>query len=875
MVFFTRSAETEPDKIHTAREAYVVWFEEKDHALLLKQAQPELQWHKPLPAAPEAEGLAYGDFAEVICVGANNGTDSKVAYKVAEYIFDEGPLTRVWGELQIGLGSDGFEKCAKGTFLGRVRAAKVAPGVDQAKLSIAGADLKKVPQLKGSPGWYKLLTWDQSSLPTGLEVIGTMESYAESRMGDVNVDATNSALSAYLVLTEAGAKRCGAKHTWSTMRALSQGVLVVKHWHESIWPVCLERWLRHGAEREIDAIERLGYYEAGGVGVTAERAVLSRIDTVVLVDPFKPIGSLLDVTPPATAHQKVSALRRAFEVFRIEGGTFVVLGPLERLAYALSQRSGHLASGAVRALSVAGRVESFVGSGDLPSTVALAGHTTYAGGAPGPKGHGARFDASKTVELRARTDYIEQKRAGLALVASGEYFAALRVFLAGRLPAPSALPGVPAAGPEPVAAPLLVFHVILFEEKVEPWQVDPELQPLAALRAHIPAYLGSVATGTMRGGPWDCQLTAVAKAWAEPEKWAAKDASTPGSPPTLENDIWRVVLGAKHGEEGLAQGAIPEVARADAYTTPYLMYATRSFAIKVFQALGVSIEPSIMVDTQPTSVADVWDEAIDRMDGHGVLAALRDGVLASCHDLIVGVLGEYGLRLAAARRSRDLTSAFPSAFVLYPSQAVVDWTRRSLLYEGAARRRREDSLVVSAPHGRSAISLATLGGGGSDAGSLLSSRSTEISAELAELKALAKTLERVALAKPGGPKKPSDEKKGKEPLPPLKLVGGMFVRSGMVCKHSEEKLLAGLQECNVDPKTICLWNYLTHKSGGTLAECKRDCPDWEAHTADGAEFHRSLGKFKISDARADDAYARRVAASREHASAAGAKRGRT
>ena len=165
-----------------------------------------------------------------------------------------------------------------------------------------------------------------------------------------------------------------------------------------------------------------------------------------------------------------------------------------------------------------------------------------------------------------------------------------------------------------------------------------------------------------------------------------------------------------------------------------------TLSIKVFQALGVSIEPSIMVDTQPTSVADVWDEAIDRMDGHGVLAALRDGVLASCHDLIVGVLGEYGLRLAAARRSRDLTSAFPSAFVLYPSQAVVVWTRRSLLYEGAARRRREDSLVVSAPHGRSAISLATLGGGGSDAGSLLSSRSTEISAELAELKALAKTL---------------------------------------------------------------------------------------------------------------------------------------
>ena len=856
-----------------------MWFEEKDHALLLKQAQPELQWHKPLMAAPESEGLAYGDFAEIICVGANNGDDDKTAYGLESHILDEGPLTRVWGEIQVGLGAEGFDACAKGTFLARIRAAKVATGVDAAKLDVAGADLLKVPPLITSPGWYKLLTWDTSSLPTGLEVIGSMEAYSESRMGSANIHATESALAAFLVLSENGAKRCGAKHTWSSMRAVSQGTLVLKHWHEAIWPICMERWLRHGAEREIDAIERLNYYEAGGVGVVAERAVLARIDTIVSVEPFKPVGLLLRVTPPATAHQKVSALRRAFEVFRIDSGTFVTLGPLERLAYALAQRSGHLASEAVRALAIAGRVESFVGSGDLPSTVVLAGGSAYVGyDKTGPKGHGSRFDASKTVELRARADYIEQKRAGLLLVTGGKYFAALRVFLAGRLPAVAATPGT-LAPMEPTAAPLLVFHVILFDDKVEPWAIDPDLQPLAALRAHIPAYLGNVATGTMRGGPWDCQLIAMAKAWQEPEKWAPKDASSVGSPPSFENDVWRVVLGSKHGEEGLEEGAIPEVAKADSYTSPYLMYATRSFAIKTLQALGVSVEPSA-VDGQPTSVADVYDEAIDRMDGHGVLSALRSGVLTSCHDLLVGVLGEFGLRLAAARRSRDLTTAFPAVFVLYPSQAVVDWARRGVLYEGAAVRRREDSLVISAPAGHSAVPLSALGGGGSDTASLISSRGTELGAEVAELRALAAELKSVALGKspaPGkqGDKKPGD-KKAKEPLAPLRMEKGEFFRAGLPARMSEEKMLRSLQELNIKPETVCLWHYITEKSGGTRAECKRDCPDWDKHTADGAEFHRSLGKFSIKDSRVDADHLRREAKTLEMRGAAGdRKRGRT
>jgi hypothetical protein len=89
MVFFTR-ATGDSDAVHAARGDYVVWFEEDDHArLLLKQAQPELQWHKPLPAAPDSEGLAYGDFAEIVLVGASNGEDDKKGYPLMQYILGD------------------------------------------------------------------------------------------------------------------------------------------------------------------------------------------------------------------------------------------------------------------------------------------------------------------------------------------------------------------------------------------------------------------------------------------------------------------------------------------------------------------------------------------------------------------------------------------------------------------------------------------------------------------------------------------------------------------------------------------------------------------------------------------------------------------
>eukprot|EP00966_Prymnesium_polylepis_P329200 7384944-Prymnesium_polylepis.1 len=41
---------------------------------------------------------------------------------------------------------------------------------------------------------------------------------------------------------------------------------------------------------------------------------------------------------------------------------------------------------------------------------------------------------------------------------------------------------------EPPPNPLLIFHTLLFDAALEAWTVDPDLHPLQALRAHIPAY---------------------------------------------------------------------------------------------------------------------------------------------------------------------------------------------------------------------------------------------------------------------------------------------------------------------------------------------------------------------------------------------------
>ena len=58
--------------------------------------------------------------------------------------------------------------------------------------------------------------------------------------------------------------------------------------------------------------------------------------------------------------------------------------------------------------------------------------------------------------------YIDQKREGLRLIATDRPNRALKVLLAGRMPAV-----VPAAGGdavEPPPDPLLIFHIILFDE---------------------------------------------------------------------------------------------------------------------------------------------------------------------------------------------------------------------------------------------------------------------------------------------------------------------------------------------------------------------------------------------------------------------------
>ena len=293
------------------------------------------------------------------------------------------------------------------------------------------------------------------------------------------------------------------------------------------------------------------------------------------------------------------------------------------------------------------------------------------------------------LEVKASSEYIDQKRAGLAAIAAGQPHRALRVFLAGRLPPPPVAAVAPGAAPPPPPppsppSPLLIFHIVLFDDKLEAYTVDKDLHPLQELRAHIPAYLGEAATGAMRGGPWRCRLTDFAKSMAAPGDWKA-------NPPDIENDVWRIVLATKFGDDA-HHGFTMERVPADAlYSDAYRLHAIREITIAVFKACGVlDVDGDV---ARPLSPGDILGEALDRHAVHGMLPSLRANVCVSTHTLLVGLLGEYGAALASAKSSRDCAGPFLSTFVRYPSRTMSDWQEKTVVYENMAERRRGESLA--------------------------------------------------------------------------------------------------------------------------------------------------------------------------------------
>ena len=362
--------------------------------------------------------------------------------------------------------------------------------------------------------------------------MGTYLYYAETVMGDEGIAAVDSALATYLAQSAAVEKAAavasgGTAAYLDSMRASSKAAMIVKEiWSAGEWPEPLERWAVAGPPRELDAMDRSAYRRSGGLGAPAKKVVLGRLDTVLQAPSYALLGHLLHITPAASADAQVQALRRAQQVFRIENADVVTLGSLARLVANLAQRRNLLQSEEVQGLPLDERVEYFVGLGEAPDTVASSGlglGGPSSGAAPsGAKGSGlrsARFDEGKLLMIKASAAYIDQKRAGLAAIAAGHPHRALRIFLSGKLPPAPVSAVVPGAPAPPPPEPLLVFHIILFDEKLEAYTVDKDLHPLQELRAHIPAYLREAATGAMRGGPWRCRLVDFAKTLGSPSDW--------------------------------------------------------------------------------------------------------------------------------------------------------------------------------------------------------------------------------------------------------------------------------------------------------------------------------------------------------------------
>lgn len=439
---------------------------------------------------------------------------------------------------------------------------------------------------------------------------------------------------------------------------------------------------------------------------------------------------------------------------------------------------------------------------------------------------------AQLLELRSSQAYVDQKREGLKCISEGSPSKALKVFLAGRMPA--------VADVEPPPNPLLIFHTLLFDAALEAWTVDPDLHPLQALRAHIPAYLGEVATACMRGGPWRCRLTDFVASLATPKLWKAE-----GTRPDVENNVWRVVLATKYGEDahhGFTMGLVP----ADAlYSDAYRLYAVREIFIALWRAIGV-LDLAGSPD-KPRSPADVVDEAIDRQAVHGLIPELRAGVCESTFAMIGGVIGEYGTVLHEARTSRDATTPFPTMLVVYPSDSMSQWAKQSVVYENLAMRRREESLAIVASKGQQGVALTFPPPGlaySAPSGPSGAAASADVASLAAALSKLTPAEVAIQLGQLGHGAPPASAGLGK-----LRLKGDRWERAGSRVAYSDSSLDAKLQDLEVDPVTVCKpWLITQAAQGSTAEECWRDCPHSGAHKVDSS-FHRVIPRLKLSECR--------------------------
>ena len=330
--------------------------------LLLEQAQPELPWETKAP-----HSLAYGDFADLVLRVATIDGDTHAAILLVEYIIKAAGLGRIWGLLLGTMTPADWAPTSKGVFVERLNAARRRLA-DQTGFELEVSDFYKIPRLDAAPPWYSALSVTTTDIGDA-SLLGVLEFYCETRAGTDAVHATESAQAAFVAFTSSAAEASmaaaglPAAHL-ASMRAKSRAALMVTFWHDSKWPLCLERWCATGAARELDAIERGAYFTSGGVGPAAERVVLGRLDTVVQHEDYAVLAEFLRPPPgqpQAGRNAATLALRRLQQVFALPSADVLTLGSLGRLAAIMRSRTWQLRSTEVQSLGLMERAEYFIG----------------------------------------------------------------------------------------------------------------------------------------------------------------------------------------------------------------------------------------------------------------------------------------------------------------------------------------------------------------------------------------------------------------------------------------------------------------------------------------------------------------------------------
>ena len=843
------------------RGPHVIVFEEADLPDRLKAAQGQWSWStvSAQGSAVELLSVPYGEFARVLgpvmwIAGLGFPTKS-----FTDHCVGESGLDRSWKAVLLGMAD--WSPCRPGDFLARVRQAAANPLVDRNLLRIEEADLYEIRPFDSTDAaladlsWVSRLTFTPGALADAadgtLGVMADLEYYSEDRI-PVAGKGVDSAFVACLRQNYEGAVAAmvaaGSTATlMAQLRPASKAGLVAHHISKLTLPAPLQSFSPPGLAREAEGFTRVAYLASAGVGPAAERVVIPLLESALDWADWAIIKTALEGSLPG--HPKVELLRRWQAVFAMTAPDTITVGSLNRLATLLDEMAAVVRSPEISDLPPAARPEHFARGRSASRPLTAGGGGTDVASTTRQVG-ALRLDAKRLERLHANQDYLDQKRAMLAFIAADKPLDALRVVLRGVAPLSAAEAAAHAAAgtrppPPPPPRPLAIFHFLL-GSTAESWLVDPELRPMDALRAHLPAYAGDVVMRAMRvQGEVKLELSDFVAKWRAPENW-----DKPAGVLDAVNDVWLPALAALHGGDGMADASsYRRVPHAAIYADQNQLTSVRVHFGALMRGFGFP-DTNSSDASAPLSLDDIFEAVLERHATHGVLASLAPGVSSKGKALFEGAMAEHGVARAAVLSSRDPTSALPAQWVQNPSAAWQRWRRDSIDYEEHARRSRLDRLgLASTPVTPLRADL-----GHSSCFSSQAFPATPImppppgASAAVEIAALRARLAELGDAG-GSPLAPGLNGKGahKRLAPGDVARCGAFSADGtrFVMGKKEFDLVAwrdALTKLGIDPATRCAAWSLCH--GEDAGRGKAECPSWEAHR--DTDFHKAIPKLKPS-----------------------------